>query len=220
MVSHAGKLPDFFIPKQKIFLLKACNGSQAFSEYINRRKGGRDFLQEKDWIRRIQKRGSKRDADKLIHAYYDEIYRYAWRQIGDKETAMDLTQEIFIAVLQSIRRFDSTKAAFRTWLYRIATNKIIDYRRRAKPVQIPLETCILASVDDFTAQMESRDLLDCIEKFVSGLPLEQRQVFYLRVYGGYTFPQIADRLAEPETAVKARYYRLTAQLRKEFLDEK
>ena len=53
-------------------------------------------MQEKDWIRRIQKRGSKRDADKLIHAYYDEIYRYAWRQTGNKETAMDLTQEIFI----------------------------------------------------------------------------------------------------------------------------
>lgn len=177
-------------------------------------------MQEKDWIRRIQKRGSKRDADKLIHAYYDEIYVYAWRQTGDKETAMDLTQEIFIAVLQSIQRFDSTKAAFRTWLYRIATNKIIDYRRRAKPVQIPLETCTLAGADDFAMQIESRDLLERIEKFVSGLPPGQRQVFYLRVYGGYTFPQIADRLDVPETAVKARYYRLTAQLRKEFLDEK
>lgn len=57
-------------------------------------------------IRRIQRTGSKAAADILIRQYYDEIYIYVFRQISEKHSAMDLTQTIFISMLQSISNYD------------------------------------------------------------------------------------------------------------------
>ena len=50
---------------------------------------------ELKWIRRICKKQSKKDAEQLIQKYYDEIYVYVYRQTGNKEDSLDLTQEIF-----------------------------------------------------------------------------------------------------------------------------
>ena len=65
-------------------------------------------------IWRIQKRGSRHSADELIRLYYREIYAYAYKQLGEKEQAMDITQEIFISILKSIMSFNSEKSNFRT----------------------------------------------------------------------------------------------------------
>ena len=80
--------------------------------------------EEQKWIRDIQRRGSRQAADKLVRAYYDEIYRFAHRQLGHKEDALDLTQNVFLAVLRALPTFDGRKASFRTWLYRIAAHML------------------------------------------------------------------------------------------------
>ena len=80
--------------------------------------------EEQKWIRDIQRRGSRQAADKLVRAYDDEIYRFAHRQLGHKEDALDLTQNVFLAVLRALPTFDGRKASFRTWLYRIAAHML------------------------------------------------------------------------------------------------
>ena len=57
---------------------------------------------EQTWIRAIQRRNSREAAEQLIQTYYDEIYRFVYRQTGSKEDAMDLTQSVFIAVLRAL----------------------------------------------------------------------------------------------------------------------
>ena len=64
------------------------------------------------WIRKIQKKQDKEAANGLVSCYYDEIYIYAYRQLGSKEAAMDMTQEIFIAALGSIGGFDRKRGAW------------------------------------------------------------------------------------------------------------
>ena len=97
-------------------------------------KGGEAVEQEQKWIRAIQRHGSREAAEHLIGVYYDEIYRFVYRQTGSREDALDLTQSIFIAALRSLPGYRAVKASFRTWLYRIAANKVIDARRRARRV--------------------------------------------------------------------------------------
>ena len=172
--------------------------------------------EEQKWIRDIQRHGSRQAADRLVRAYYDEIYRFAYRQLGHKEDAMDLTQTIFLAVLRSLPAFDGRKASFRTWLYRIAVNKTIDCRRRARGDVVSLDETEVPDKTDFAAQVQDRDLLDRLEDYVSGLDPETQAVYRLRLYGERTFPEIAAALGRPEAAVKTRYYRLMARLRKEF----
>ena len=65
-------------------------------------KGGEAVEREQKWIRAIQRRGSREAAERLVGTYYDEIYRFVYRQTGSREDAMDLTQSIFIAVLRCI----------------------------------------------------------------------------------------------------------------------
>ena len=172
--------------------------------------------QEDKWIRAIQRRGSRDAAEKLIQSYYDEIYRFIYRQVGHKEDAMDLTQSIFIAVLRAIPSYQPKRASFRTWLYRIAANKIIDARRHITLPPVPLEDVRLPIAEDFVAQIHDRVLLEQIETYISGLEPNEQVVFRLRLYGEKTFPEIAATLGEPEAAVKSRYYRLMRKLRKEF----
>lgn len=172
--------------------------------------------EEQKWIRDIQRRGSRQAADKLVRTYYDEIYRFAYRQLGHKEDAMDLTQSIFLAVLRALPSFDGRKASFRTWLYRIAVNKTIDCRRKARWDSISLEQTEAPDERDFAAQIQDRDLLDRLEAYISHLDPDTQAVYRLRLYGERTFPEIAAALGQPEAAVKTRYYRLMVQLRKEF----
>lgn len=171
--------------------------------------------QELRWIRVIQKKRSAKEANLLISCYYDEIFAYSYRQIGNKETAMDMTQEIFIAVLQSIERFDCRRGNFRSWLYRIATNKIIDSRRRKGALAVPLEETELPNGQgEFIREVEQRGLLQQIEQYVSAFDIDTQQIFRLHLFGDYSFPEIARLTGREEAAVKSRYYRLINTLRK------
>lgn len=185
-------------------------------ERIYPMKGGEAVEQEQKWIRAIQRRNSRAAAEQLIQAYYDEIYRFVYRQTGSREDAMDLTQSIFIAVLRALPGYRAERASFRTWMYRIAANKVIDARRRTRLSPVPLEETELPAAEDFVSQIHNQALLDAIEGYVSGLDAGEQAVFRLRIYGEKTFPEIAAALDEPEAAVKSRYYRLMGRLRKEF----
>lgn len=139
-----------------------------------------------------------------------------YRQTGSKEDSLDLTQEIFIAVLHSIHTYNPQKAAFRTWLYRIATNKIIDSKRRIRPEIISIDDTEPSDTEDFAVTIENKFVLDQIESYISRLDPELQAIFRLHLYAEKTFSEIAIILEQSETAVKARYYRLMSRLRKEF----
>ena len=177
--------------------------------------------QESKWVRDIQRHGDKAQAsaEALIGAYYNEIYVFAYRQTGHKEDAMDLTQDIFLAVLRALPRFARRKAGFRTWLYRIATNKSIDRRRRFQPVTVPLDSLELPAPEGALEQLQDRQLLAQVEAYVARQDPQLQAVFRLRLYGEKSFPEIAAILGLGESAVKSQYYRLLGRLRKEFSHE-
>lgn len=167
-------------------------------------------------IRRILRKNDREAADELIRGYYDEIFRFAYRQLGSKEEALDAAQNIFLAMLRALPSYDESKGGFRTWLYRIAVNKIIDSRRRNARTFVPLTEDTAFQEDDLFLRLSERLLLEKIESYVSSFSPEVQSVFRLRLYGGLHFSQIASSLCRPESAVKASYYRLVAKIRKEF----
>lgn len=173
-------------------------------------------------IRRIQRNGDRDSADLLIRKHYDEIYRYVYRQTSDKYTSMDLTQGIFISVLQSIKSYDFKQAGFRTWLYKIATNKTIDYlrsRTSEKKRLLDLDEVDFPDEADFIRHIEIKALMTRLQTYVNTLLLEEQQIFRLKFFGEYTFSQISVSLSLPESTVKSKYYRLLKLLREEFKDE-
>ncbi len=171
---------------------------------------------DQKWIGEILRRGSQKAADQLVRAYYDEIYIFIYRQLGNREDALDLTQESFIGALRSLPSYNAKKSGFRTWLYRIATYKVIDARRKFKPVVVSLDEEELLFDEDLTESFMNKELLKKIEEYVQALDPDLQEIFRLRLYGDYSFPDIASAISQPETKIKAQYYRLIQRIRKEF----
>jgi RNA polymerase sigma-70 factor (ECF subfamily) len=174
---------------------------------------------EKRIIRRIQKHGDRAAADALIRHYYDEVAAYAYKQTSDRHIAMDLTQNIFISMLQTVAQYDDRQASFRTWLYKIATNKIIDYHRSRSKIQhktLDLDDVDIPDVADFARGLENEDLASRIDRYVGTFDADTQRIFRLKIFGEYTFAEIADMTGMPEATVKTKYYRLLKTLREEF----
>ena len=189
---------------------------------------------EKRLLHRIRKKQDKKAADKLIHKYYREIYAYVFRQVGGKEPTMDITQDIFLGMLQSIWSYDEAKSGFRTWLYHIAVHKVADYFRRNANVTAQ-------AVKDFRGQENAEaydtELLQQVAEQPGGGTEQQavneamagqilarlghedlilEELFRLKFYSECTFAEIAEILELPEATVKTKYYTAIKKLRKEF----
>ena len=169
-------------------------------------------------ILKIQRYQSRRAADLLVRKYYQEIYVYIYCQIGKKADSLDLTQEIFISALQTIIYYDPEKSTFRTWLYRIATNKVIDFRRKYKPVILSVDEIEIEDTTDYTLQFRHSQLLKQIDDYVSGFDDKSQMIFRLHIYDDQTFKEIAEITEMPEASVKTKFYRLQKHIREEFKD--
>src|SRR5699024_7714068 len=98
---------------------------------------------EQRLTRKSARRGDRKADGELVEANYREKLAVGARRTGGRRAAFDLTQDIFVSMLVSLPNYDGEKAAFRTWLYRIAANKVVDrYRslayRRSRD-SLPLE---------------------------------------------------------------------------------
>ena len=87
------------------------------------------FESDSKLINAILGKNNKDAAERLVGKYYKYIYKEIYRKTSDEELAMDLTQETFITILKNLCLFDESKSAFKTWITRIAGNKVIDYSR-------------------------------------------------------------------------------------------
>ena len=175
---------------------------------------------EEKLIRKILRRGDRKAAGELIERYYDDIFYLVARQTGEnRETVLDLTQDIFVSMLNSLAGYDSAKAAFRTWLYRIATNKIVDrYRSRFYRLQrdsVPLEEEYLMDTRHVSDAMENRETAESILRQIETLPAETQEILRLHIFAEQPFDTIAEMIGVPASTVKSRYYRAVEKIRKE-----
>lgn len=175
---------------------------------------------DKHLIRRV-KRGNQKAADELFEQYYKEIYAYIYKQCGERELAMDLTQDTFVAAFRGLQGYDERKAKFRTWIYRIAANKIADYYRSKQYyqhiTQLSLDEQVIDLSDDsdILESLVKREMIKQIMKIVSGYDLVWVHIFQMKIFEDMTFAQIGDELRISENTVKTRYYAMIKRIRKE-----
>jgi RNA polymerase sigma-70 factor (ECF subfamily) len=180
-------------------------------------------LDELRLIKRIRRDGDRAAADELIRLYYDAIHGFVKKQIKDADFALDLTQEIFISCLRTIAHYDPKKnASFKTWLYKIAANKVVDYYRsrayRETAKTLPLDEVEPVDEADFTQMLTDIEFTERVRSYIGGLPPDTQKIFMLHIFGEHTFAEIAETVGLPEGSVKSKYYRLINLLRKEFAD--
>lgn len=173
-------------------------------------------MEDFELCRRIAYLNDRISAEALVRKYYDEIYHYVYKQMNYSTDADDITQEIFINMLKSIRQYKREKSSFRTWLYTIATNRVIDYVRmlniRSKYI-LNSEEEILSVEDPDSSIEEIFENTDLANRLMSILTVEEEKLIRMKLYGEYTFCEISETMNIPESSVKTRYYSILRKLK-------
>ena len=140
----------------------------------------------------------------LYRTYGSELYGFAVSALGDRGQAEELVQDVFTRVWRHADSFDPGKASFRTWLYGIARNAIIDLKRRqsVRPaLAVHPESEEKGAVDD---SFERALLRWQVSAALERLTPEHRQVIRLAHFQGLTLREIAERTGIPLGTVKSR----------------
>ena len=150
--------------------------------------------------------------DELVRAHEDRVFSICLRMMSDRDSALDAVQETFLTVFRKADRYEA-KAAFSTWLYRVAVNTCYDLlrkakRRRTEPLPETTDPVDPRGDDDF----ESVELRPDIEEALLKTPVEFRSALVLVDLQGLALDQAAQILDIPVGTVKSRLFRGRKQL--------
>ncbi len=173
---------------------------------------GRPSFRDRDdaSLAALAARGERRALEQLLQRHADRIHAVCRRILVDRDDALDAAQEAMIAVARGIGRFDG-RAAFTTWVYRVATNAALDELRRGKRRPEPHEDTERelppsTSFDDAVA-----DRID-VDAALAALPDDFRVAVVLRDLCDLEYSDIAELLQVPPGTVRSRIARGRAAL--------
>ena len=156
----------------------------------------------------------------LVHRYEQPLHAFICRVTGEPADAADLFQETFVRVYQKAGTFRSD-SSLKTWLYSIAVNLCrSQMRKRRGELHVPIEAGRGVAVHSRPGPngLEAEEIGSRVAAAVKRLPLEQREVFVLRVYDEMTYGDISAALERPLGTVKSQMRSALAKLRGDLRD--
>lgn len=172
--------------------------------------------------------GGRSDGfEELVRRYQRPIISYVFRMLGDYEASLDVTQEVFIKVYNSLSKY-SAEYKFSTWLYRIAHNAAVDHMRRNSITPQSLETenadgsyqiQIESRCSSPEQDQERREWRTEIDAVVRCLPTAYRDLILLRHARDLSYDEIAEVTGLPLGTVKNRLFRAREMMREMFIEK-
>jgi len=166
----------------------------------------------------------------LVSEHQRMVVQLATNLLGDRDEALDLSQEVFLRVFRTIHRFRG-QSSLRTWIYRIAVNQARNrhrfWRRRHRNDQVSLDAHI-ALHGEFPSVLglrpdrlfEQKELGARLQEALDRLPFDQRTVIVLREIDGLSYDDIAYSLGVAIGTVKSRLTRARQALREDLRTER
>jgi len=169
---------------------------------------------EKQHIREAQK-GNEESFGLIYRHYVPQIYRFTLFKVSGRQTAEDLTHEIFLSAWQNIKKYKQREFPISSWLYQIARNKIIDHYRTAKK-NISIDTEDFNEEDIGFYEQKNLDITLNVEKIKSLIKLlkpEYQDVVIMRYIEDMNHKEISDALNKSEGAVRLIQHRAINNLK-------
>lgn len=158
---------------------------------------------------------------RLYEHFAPRIYRYIYRRVGDIELARDLQNDVFVALLESLRRSPAYQAPLGPWLFRVARDRATSAlrsrsRHRLQPLTEHLMVCDGPDVA-YAAHAERQ----AVQRALATLPAAHRQVLLLRFGYNLSVSDAAVQLGRSGPALRSLQYRalqaLELALRSQFV---
>ena len=165
---------------------------------------------------RLLVEAAQKDPSRFAELYelnFARVYGYIARRVGDRDTAQDLTSDVFHKALANIHSFEWRGVPFAGWLLRIASNMIVDRSKRGTKEITGQDD--LADFPDPGAKPKLVEADECARLFllVDQLPKDQRRVIGMRFAEEKSIREIAQALGRTEGAVKQLQFRALQNLR-------
>ncbi len=164
------------------------------------------------------------DALAQIHdLYYKEIYAYTRFRLDDEMLVEDITAEVFLRLIDALKRKRGPHTNLRGWLYGTASNLVVDHFRRIyRRKEMDIDDHVYEIHSDThlpEEELEKRKIQNDVRQALKKLTSEQQHVIALRFSSGYSLEQTAQLLEKNVNAVKALQFRALASLRRNLIEE-
>ena len=160
-------------------------------------------------VMQLVRRGDAHAFEVIYERHSAAAFSLAYRMMGTRAGAEDVTQEAFLSMWRSGARYDRGRGSVRTWVLGIVHHRAIDALRRAT-----VHNRRRAGDEGIEERFEARERTDAeaarreeagaVRSALATLPPDQVQVLELAYFGGFTHTEIADLLGAPVGTVKGR----------------
>jgi len=164
--------------------------------------------------------GNQEAFAELVSRYKNLVYSVILRMINDHEEANDLAQEVFIKVYKNLDKY-SPEYKFSTWIMRITTNLVIDFRRKKKQEIISIDDIEYepASLDTPEGSYIEKEQKNLLNLAIKNLPDMYKIPIVLYHQQGLSYQEIGDIIGEPLSKVKNRIFRGRKMLKENLMKE-
>jgi RNA polymerase sigma-70 factor (ECF subfamily) len=146
--------------------------------------------------------------------YYDRIYHYVFRFVGQVPAAEDLTANVFLRLLSAVQSGNEPRSNLLAWLYRVAHNLVVDsFRRSPAREELELTEWLEGYEPDLTHVVEQKLQLERVRRALLDLTTPQQQVIVLKFLEGLESVEVAAILNKSEGAIDALQHRALLALR-------
>jgi RNA polymerase sigma-70 factor (ECF subfamily) len=173
-----------------------------------------DLVNEQGLVEAAKK--DPKDFAILYETYYEQIYRYIYLRLDNKEQAFDATQQVFLKAMDNLYKYEYRGIPFASWLYRIAFSEINNLFRQEKFLRtVNIDSVSVYNIIEEIQESKIDHYHDKIVSIISEqLEEDQLQLIEMRFFEKRSFKEIAEILDITENNAKVRTYRVLELLKK------
>lgn len=162
----------------------------------------------------------------VFDSYYEQIFNYSLRRLGDSNHAADITSIVFLKAYKNLWQYEFRGLPFLAWLYRIAGNEIKNFYRDQSKTAFSLtkmqqeygiewsdDTDYQQELDQAQEQVEASNNFNLVKKYLKELSVDYQEVLSLRYFEGYKIKDIAEITGKKQGTIKSLLSRGVAQLK-------
>ena len=153
--------------------------------------------------------------EKLYSKYHDQIFRYVYQRMDDKDTAHDVTSQVFLKSMNSLNKFKYKGVPFSAWLFRIASNEVVQFYKDKKMERtVQVQTDHIEELIDNSSELR-REQLNLVIEEIAELPANELELIELRYFEKRPFKEISQILNITESNAKVKVHRIVAKLKQD-----